>query len=132
MQMNIQELATIAHFNLPVKIFVINNRGYGLIKQTQDMWLNSRRVGVDESSGLALPNLIKISKAYNVEAIEINNHNELDEKLDYVLKSKKPILCEVKVSENQKVIPKLEFGRPIHDLSPRLDKKELKFNMNYK
>ena len=111
---------------------MINNRGYGLIKQTQDMWLNSRRVGVDESSGLALPDLIKISKAYNIEAIEINNHNDLDEKLDYVLKSKKPILCEVKVNENQKVIPKLEFGRAIHDLSPRLDKKELKFNMNYK
>jgi len=132
MQMNIQELATIAHFNFPVKIFVIINDGYGLIKQTQDMWLNSRRVGVDESSGLALPDLIKISKAYNIEAIEINNHNDLDEKLDYVLKSKKPILCEVKVNENQKVIPKLEFGRAIHDLSPRLDKKELKFNMNYK
>jgi acetolactate synthase-1/2/3 large subunit len=132
MQMNIQELATIAHFNFPVKIFVINNDGYGLIKQTQDMWLNSRRVGVDESSGLALPDLIKISKAYNIEAIKINNHNDLDEKLDYVLKSKKPILCEVKVNENQKVIPKLEFGRAIHDLSPRLDKKELKFNMNYK
>ena len=132
MQMNIQELATIAHFNFPVKIFVINNRGYGLIKQTQDVWLNSRRVGVDESSGLALPDLIKISKAYNVEAIEINNHNDLDEKLDYVLKSKKPILCEVKVSENQKVIPKLEFGRAIHDLNPRLDEKELKSNMNYK
>ena len=132
MQMNVQELATIAHFNFPVKIFVINNDGYGLIKQTQDMWLNSRRVGVDESSGLALPDLIKISKAYNIEAIEINNHNDLDEKLDYVLKSKKPILCEVKVNENQKVIPKLEFGRAIHDLSPRLDKKELKFNMNYK
>ena len=132
MQMNIQELATIAHFNFPVKIFVINNRGYGLIKQTQDMWLNSRRVGVDESSGLALPDLIKISKAYNIEAIEINNHNDLDEKLDYVLKSKKPILCEVKVSKNQKVIPKLEFGRAIHDLSPRLDEKELKSNMNYK
>ena len=47
MQMNIQERATISHFNLPIKIFVINNKGYGLIKQTQDTWLDSRRVGVD-------------------------------------------------------------------------------------
>ena len=46
-----------------------------------------------------------------------------------MLNSKKPILCEVKVSENQKVIPKLEFGRPIHDLSPRLEKDELESNM---
>jgi acetolactate synthase-1/2/3 large subunit len=129
MQMNIQELATIAHFNFPVKIFVINNGGYGLIKQTQDMWLDSRRVGVDESSGLAMPDLKKIAKAYKIKTVEINNHNDLDEKLDYVLKSKKPILCEVKVSENQKVIPKLEFGRAIHDLSPRLKKEELESNM---
>ena len=132
MQMNIQELATIAHFNFPVKIFVLNNGGYGLIKQTQDTWLDSRRVGVDESSGLAMPNLKKISKAYKIETVKINNHNYLDEKLDYVLKSKKPIVCEVIVDEKQKVIPKLEFGRAIHDLSPRLKKEELESNINFK
>ena len=129
MQMNIQELATIAHFNFPVKIFVINNKGYGLIKQTQDTWLDSRRVGVDETSGLAMPDLQKIAKAYNIETVEINNHNELDEKIDYILKSNLPILCDVKISENQKVIPKLEFGRAIHDLSPRLSQDELNSNM---
>ena len=129
MQMNIQELATIAHFKFPVKIFVLNNNGYGLIKLTQDMWLGSRRVGVDKSSGLAMPNLQKIARAYKINTVEINNHNELDEKIDNVLNSKKPTLCEVKVSENQKVIPKLEFGRPIHDLSPKLEKNELKSNM---
>ena len=129
MQMNIQELATVAHFKFPVKIFVINNNGYGLIKQTQDTWLDSRRVGVDESSGLAMPDLQKIAKAYKIETIEINNHNELDEKVEYVLRSKEPILCDVKISENQKVIPKLEFGRAIHDLSPRLSEEELQSNM---
>ena len=129
MQMNIQELATVAHFRFPVKIFVINNNGYGLIKQTQDTWLDSRRVGVDESSGLAMPDLQKIAKAYKIETIEINNHNELDEKVEYVLRSKVPILCDVKISENQKVIPKLEFGRAIHDLSPRLSEEELQSNM---
>ena len=129
MQMNIQELATIAHFKFPVKIFVINNNGYGLIKQTQDTWLNSRRVGVDESSGLAMPDLQKIARAYKIETVEINNHNELDEKIDYVLKLNSPILCDVKISENQKVVPKLEFGRAIHDLSPRLTEEELKSNI---
>ncbi len=129
MQMNIQELATISHFKFPVKIFVINNGGYGLIKQTQDMWLNSRRVGVDKKSDLAMPDLKKISKAYEIETVEIKNHNELNKKIDYVIKSKKPIFCNVVVNENQRVIPKLEFGRPIHDLSPRLSKKEMKKNL---
>jgi len=129
MQMNIQELATISHFKLPVKIFVLNNKGYGLIKLTQDMWLNSRRVGVDERSGLAIPNITKIAKAYGIETIEINNHKDMDKKIDYILKSRKPIVCDVLINENQKVIPKLEFGRAIHDLSPRLDIEEINLNL---
>jgi len=76
-----------------------------------------------------MPDLKEIAKAYKLETLEINNHNDLDKKLDYVLKSKKPILCNVKIDKDQKVIPKLEFGRPIHDLSPRLDKVELKSNI---
>ena len=129
MQMNIQELATISHFNFPIKIFVINNNGYGLIKQTQDTWLNSRRVGVDSESGLAMPNLIKIANAYGIKTVEINNHNEIGVKLKQILKSKSPILCDVIVDEKQKVIPKLEFGREIHDLSPRLSEEEMNLNM---
>jgi acetolactate synthase-1/2/3 large subunit len=129
LQMNIQELATIAHYKLPIKIIVLNNGGYALIKQTQDTWLNSRRVGVDKSSGLAMPNLQNISRAYEIETCEINNHNELSHKLDYILSRKTPILCDLKINTNQKVIPKLEFGRAIHDLSPRLPEEELKQNM---
>ena len=71
MQMNIQELATISHYKFPVKIFVLNNNGYGLIKQTQDTCLNSRRVGVDSKSGLAMPNLIKVANAYGIKTVEI-------------------------------------------------------------
>ena len=129
LQMNIQELATIAHYKFPIKIIVLNNGGYALIKQTQDTWLNSRRVGVDKSSGLAMPNLQNISKAYEIETCEINNHNELSHKLDYILSRKTPILCDLKINTNQKVTPKLEFGRAIHDLSPRLSEEELKQNM---
>ena len=97
MQMNIQELATISHFNFPIKIFVINNNGYGLIKQTQDTWLNSRRVGVDSGSGLAMPNLVKIANAYGIKTVEINEQVEktlgafsaLNAKINTVLSQKK-------------------------------------------
>ncbi len=129
MQMNIQELATISHFNLPIKIFVINNNGYGLIKQTQDTWLNSRRVGVDANSGLAMPNLIKISRAYGIKTMEINNHQKLNTRIKKILESKVPVVCLVKVNPEQKVIPKLEFGRAIHDLSPRLSQEDLALEM---
>ncbi len=129
MQMNIQELATISHFKLPVKIFVLNNNGYGLIKQTQDTWLKSRRVGVDNKSGLAMPNLIKVANAYGIKTVEINNHNEMDARLKGILKSKVPVLCNIKIDEKQKVTPKLEFGRAIHDMSPRLTERELNAEM---
>ena len=53
----------------------------------------------------------------------------MDKKLIQILKSKSPVLCDVKVNEKQKVIPKLEFGRAIHDLSPRLSEKEINLNI---
>ena len=81
MQMNIQELATIKHFKIPVKIFILNNNGYGLIKQTQDTWLKSRRVGVDSRSGLAMPDLMKSTNAYGIKTFEMNNHNEMGARL---------------------------------------------------
>lgn len=121
MQMNIQELETISFHKIPVKIFVLNNEGYGLIKLTQNTWLNSNKVGVDEDSGLGMPNLQNIAKAYEIETCEINNHNEMKEKISYVLKSTKPILCDVKIDPDQKVIPKIDSGQPIHNMSPRLD-----------
>lgn len=130
MQMNIQELATINHFKFPVKIFVLNNNGYGLIKQTQDTWLESRRVGVDSRSGLAMPNLVKVANAYGIKTVEINNHIGMNAKLKEVLKSKIPVLCSIKIKEEQKVIPKIEFGKAIHDMSPRLSEKEMRINMH--
>ena len=128
MQMNIQELETISHLKIPAKIFTINNKGYGLIKQTQETWLNSFYVGVDKKSGLGMPNLIKVAKAYGIETCVIKNNNEIEKKIKYVLSRKKPIYCEVLVPENQRVTPKLEFGRAIHELSPLLNKEEMLAN----
>lgn len=129
MQMNIQELETISHLKIPAKIFTINNKGYGLIKQTQETWLESHYVGVDKKSGLGMPDLIKIAKAYGIETCVIRNNNEIEKKIKYVLSRKKPIYCEVLVSEKQRVIPKLEFGRAIHELSPSINEKEMQDNM---
>ena len=128
MQMNIQELQTIYNLNLPIKIFIINNGGYGLIKQTQETWLKSHYVGVDSSTGLGLPDFQKVGKSYGIDCVEIKNHNELDEKLNSVLNSNQPIICDVIVSPKQRVAPKLEFGRPIDDMSPLLSRSEYNSN----
>ena len=92
-------------------------------------WLKSRRVGVDSRSGLAMPDLMKIANAYGIKTFEMNNHNEMGARLKEILKSKVPVLCSVKIDEKQKVTPKLEFGRSIHDMSPRLSESELNAEM---
>ena len=129
MQMNIQELETIKSLKLPIKIFLINNKGYGMVKQTIDTWLDGKYVGCDEQSGLSLPDFQKVSKSYGIDAVEINNHNDLKEKLEYTLNYKGPILCDVKLDPNEKIAPKVKAGSPIHKMLPALTDDEIKSNM---
>ena len=129
MQMNIQEIENIKSLKLPIKIFLINNNGYGMVKQTIDTWLKSNYVGCDEKSGLSLPNFQKIFQAYGIKTIEINNHNDLKEKIDLTLNYNGPIMCDVKLDPNEKIIPKVKAGSPLHDMLPALDEEELKSNL---
>ena len=103
--------------------------GYGMIKQTIDTWMDSNYVGCDEKSGLSLPDFQKVSKSYGIESVEINNHNDLKEKIEHTLNYKGPIVCDVKLDPNQKIIPKVKSGSPIHDMLPSLDKNEIQSNM---
>jgi acetolactate synthase-1/2/3 large subunit len=129
MQMNIQELETIVYNKLPIKIFLINNREYGIIKQTQDTWLNSRYVASDVKSGLGFPDFQKIAAAYKMKVMEINNHKELNNTIKKALACTGPVFCDVKIRSGEKITPKLEFGRPLQDLSPLLPREELLANM---
>ena len=129
MQMNIQELENIKSLNLPIKIFLINNKGYGMVKQTIDTWLGGKYAGCDAESGLSLPDFQKVTKSYGIDCIEINNHNDLKEKIEYTLNYKGSLLCDVKLDPNEKIIPKVKAGSPIHKMLPALDEEEVKSNM---
>ncbi|NQS99488.1 MAG: thiamine pyrophosphate-binding protein, partial [Candidatus Omnitrophica bacterium] len=131
MQMNIQELETIAYNKLPIKIFLVNNRGYGIIKQTQDTWLDSRHVAADPASGLGFPDFQRVAQAYGIKTQQISSHKQLKRIITRTLKSKGAILCDVRVRQGEKIKPKLEFGRQLEDMSPLLSRKELKENMPY-
>ena len=129
MQMNIQELENIKSLKLPIKIFMINNKGYGMVKQTIDTWLNKNYVGCDEKSGLSLPDFQKVSKSYGIETVEINNHNDLKKKIEYTLNYKGPLLCDVKLDPDEKIIPKVKAGSPLHKMLPSLNEEEIQSNM---
>jgi len=129
MQMNVQELATIDRYKLPIKIFVIDNRGYGIIRQTQDTWLDSRYEASCLEGGLALPDFIKVARAYGIKTETITNHEELKAKIRRILDSNEAVLCNVELRPDEKIMPKLTIGRPIEDLAPLLDRKEFLENM---
>jgi acetolactate synthase-1/2/3 large subunit len=128
-QINIQELQTMAVNNLPVKLFIINNDGYGIIKQFQELYLNKRYEASIASKGVTNPNFKKISNAYGINYTEIKNNKQIDKVLNKILSSKRPEFINVIIDPNQKIIPKLQFGKPIEDLSPLLPRSEFKKNM---
>jgi acetolactate synthase-1/2/3 large subunit len=128
-QVNIQELQTMVVNNLPIKLFVINNSGYGIIKQFQELYVNKRYEASIPNKGVVNPNFKKISNAYSVNYTEIKNNKEIDKKLKKVLNSKKFEFINVIVNPNHKIIPKLHFKNPIENLSPLLSRSELKKNM---
>tara|TARA_Y100001951_G_scaffold104712_1_gene117333 strand:- start:13847 stop:15637 length:1791 start_codon:yes stop_codon:yes gene_type:complete len=132
-QLNIQELATLASQNLPVKCFVINNQGYASIRASQSTHFKLL-VGADASSGLKLPELGQLASAYGVGYARIEAHQGLDERLLEVLDRDGPIICEVLVQAEEPRVPRVmtridENGKPVtsvlEDLYPFLSREEL-------
>ena len=128
-QINIQELQTIVANKLPVKLILLNNNGYGIIKQFQELYLNKRYEATIPSSGVTNPNFKKISKAYGINYTLIKNHKNIKNILKKPINSKKAEIIEVILKPDQKIIPKLQFGNPIEDLSPLLPREEFNKNM---
>lgn len=128
-QLNIQDLQTVVTYKLPIKIFIQNNHCYGIIKQFQDNYFNSRYEATTDSSGYKVPNFLKIARAYGIATETIKSHKELRRKIKKVLSHKGPIICDVIHPEEATLIPKLQFGKPIEDLSPLLPRDEFLKNM---
>ncbi len=127
LQINLQELHTLVANKLPIKIFILNNNGYGIIKQFQELYLSKRFEASGE--GVSNPNFKKIATAFGIDYSEIKNHNNLRSKLKKIINSNKPEFVNVLINQNQKIIPKLQYGKPIEDLSPLLNRKEFSKNM---
>lgn len=132
-QLNLQELQTIVHYKLPIKMFIWNNDGYLSMRNTQSRYFGNRLIGADSTSGVSFPSLEKIAFAYGIKYVKVNNSQELDEKIKEVLSSSEAVLCEVICLRDQEIIPsvssyKKEDGtmvsRPIEDMYPFLSREE--------
>ena len=134
LQMNIQELQTVIHNKLNMKISVFNNDGYLSIKHTQNTFFNGHFVGSDPKSGVSCPDTIKIAKAYGFKHFRIKNNKDVKKTLLKITKTKGPVLTEVMIDPMQAFLPKvtskrLEDGTMIssslENMAPFLPEKEL-------
>ena len=126
-QMNIQELQTIKHYNLPIKIFILNNNCYGIIKQFQDSYFNKRYIAT-ESKDYSAPDFVRVASAYGINAYKATKDN-YEEIINLALNSNGPTLVDVIIDKGQKLIPKLEYGNPLEDMSPYQTDEQIKTNM---
>ena len=132
-QMNLQELQTIAYNKLPIKIICFNNNGYLLIRHTQKNFMDGRLIGESPETGVGFPDMKKIAKSYEIPFIRISSNRSLSGKLDKLINCHGPVICEVMTPSHQLLIPRiaskqLEDGTmvsmPYDDMYPFLSREE--------
>ena len=134
-QMNLQELQTIVHHNLPIIIFLLNNSGYHSIRQTQTSFFDGPCIGVDSDSGISFPDVEKIAYAYGIKFLRVNHLHDMDEKiLEAIEFADGPFICEIMIDPAQIFSPKLSSRKlengtmvscPLEDMAPFLTREEL-------
>ncbi len=137
-QLNIQELQTLVHHQLPVKIFIFNNQGYLSIRTTQLNFFNGNRVGEGPESGVSMPDMVKVATAYGIAAFRIHNHEEMAKIIEEVLNSEGPAVCDVQMQPDQLFAPRVSsqrlpdgrmISKPLEDMYPFLSREEFLSNM---
>jgi len=136
--MNIQELETLTRLKLPIKLFVLSNRGYGAIKATQTNLFAGHLVACNEDSNLSIPPIAKVAEAYGLKTVIIENNSELDEKVKEVIDYEGPVICEVITPIELTASPKqVSYKRsdgqmeskPLEYMNPPLSEEEMAENM---
>ena len=132
-QMNIQELATVAFRNLPVKIIVFNNEGYQAVVTSQTN--NFKRLsGCTADSGLGMPSFKGLAAAYGISYLKIKNHAETPDKLRELVSANGPVICEVMQDQTQGIEPKQQSKKlpdgtmkslPLFDMYPYLSDEDV-------
>ena len=123
-QMNIQELEVINRRKLPIKIFVLNNKNLGMVRQFQELYFDKKYLGtIDDYS---VPNFVDITKAYGIKARKIDNISKLEIELKDIFSSNEPEFINIELPvEMTTVEPKLIVNKPIEDMHPFISKDEL-------
>lgn len=132
--MNLQELQTIRHYNLPIKIVIFSNDGYNAIRQTCKNFFDGVYIGCTAESGVSFPDFSRIADTFDFDYILCDSGENLHVALEKFFKNNKSVILEVKQLLDDPVIPKVtsrlnedgKFETPaLHDMAPFLSKEEL-------
>lgn len=112
-QMTYQELMMLKQYNLPVKVLLLNNSYLGMVRQWQEIFFEKRysSVGLDVN-----PNFEKIGQAYGIETVTIRTREEMEEKVEGLIKSDKPAIIHCIVEREANVFPMIPSGKSVDDM----------------
>ena len=115
-QMNIQELQSVAHHALPIRMIVLNNQCLGMVRQFQDTYLEGRFQST--VWGYSAPDFTRVALAYGIPARTIRKIDESNDALAWMKKQKGPTLLQVILDPKTDLYPKVRFGRPLSEMEP--------------
>ena len=107
--MTMQEISTAVQYNLPIKIFILNNQYMGMVRQWQEL-LHEKNYS--ESYSEALPDFVKLAEAYGCLGIRAKSPNELDEKIKEMINIDKPVIFDCHVDQDENCFPMIPSGKP--------------------
>ena len=113
LQMNLQELQTVVHYGLPIAIVILNNNGYGIIKQFQDSYFGGRHEAT--GNGYSVPDFESVCGAFGLEYLKVTTVSEIEE-VDFC--SRRPFVLDVVLPSGALITPKIEMDRFLHDQFP--------------
>ena len=136
--MNLQELQTVVHHNLPLKIFLYTNDAYLTIKHTQTALFNGRLAGTDKKTGVSCPDFKKIAVAFGIRVVELDDSSKMEAAIKETLLGDDAVLCDIRMHPMQPLVPKVSFSLqpdgslvspPLEDLYPFLPREKLRQEM---
>lgn len=111
-QMTIQELGTILHYKIPVKIIILNNSFLGMVRQWQDMFFNKRYA----STELVNPDFVTIAKGFGIPARKVSKREVLNESIVEMLSAKGPFLLDITIDKEANIFPMMEPGSSVSEI----------------
>jgi len=107
--MTMQEISTAIQYNLPIKIFILNNQYMGMVRQWQELL---HQKNYSQSYSEALPDFVKLAEAYGCVGIRAKSPNELDAKIEEMISIDKPVIFDCLVDQDENCFPMIPSGKP--------------------